>query len=218
MEVYVMKGGDLIAAAKSQNLIKVFAHGANCWSSMDAGFALKVKENFPLVTHADAEDPRTPDERLGGSSYAFDQGVLGFNLYTQYNPGPNASMIHLINAVTSMLGRVYDLLETEPSKKVAIGFPAIGSGIGGLRLRDVIPMIHNIFWTFRDDTGCQVVPVFYILNEQFFEGDLDHLGTLLGVRFITSEEEVKVLENMVDEEDDEPEAPQPEEPEEENNV
>lgn len=65
MTTYVINGGDLLKAACSFNLIDIFAHGANCWSTMGAGIALHIGNNFPALREVDANDPRGPEQRLG---------------------------------------------------------------------------------------------------------------------------------------------------------
>ncbi|AXY86701.1 hypothetical protein SeLz1_106 [Salmonella phage SenALZ1] len=100
MTTYVITNGDLLKAATSFNLINAFAHGANCWSVMGAGIANHVRLDFPEIYRADQLDERGPEQRLGNMSYAFDHdtGVWGFNLYTQFYPGPNARMPSIISS------------------------------------------------------------------------------------------------------------------------
>lgn len=192
---YIIRNGDLIQAAMSFNLIDIFAHGANCWSTMGAGIARIVAMEFPAVALADVEDERSPDARLGGFSHAFDhsKGVHGANLYTQFYPGPNARMPSVISSVQLLFERVHEIVEATDEETVYVGFPAIGCGIGGLNFQNVVCQISKIAITIQEDSRRRVVPVFYIREKDGFDNELNSLSELAyeyGILIVDSEEDV----------------------------
>lgn len=194
MTTYVINGGDLLKAACSFNLINIFAHGANCWSAMGAGIALHIGNNFPALREVDANDPRGPEQRLGGMSYAFDhsKGVWGANLYTQFYPGPNARMPSVISSVQILFEQVHEIVEATSEETVYVGLPAIGCGIGGLKLFSVVCQINKVAVSVFEETRRRVVPVFYIREEDGFDDDLMDLSDLIedGIMIVNDEQEV----------------------------
>lgn len=194
MTTYVINGGDLLKAACSFNLIDIFAHGANCWSTMGAGIALHIGNNFPALREVDANDPRGPEQRLGGMSYAFDhgEGVWGANLYTQFYPGPNARMPSVISSVQMLFEQVHEIVEATDDETVYVGLPAIGCGIGGLKLFSVVCQINKVAVSVFEETRRRVVPVFYIREEDGFDDDLMDLSDLIedGIMIVKDEQEI----------------------------
>lgn len=182
MSTYIIPNGDLLAAARSFNLINAFAHGANCWQVMGSGIAKYVAE-FTDIRQVDSLDERSPEDRLGKLTYAYDykSGVHGFNLYTQFYPGPNARMPHIISAVESMLEVIHDLVEAKDDEVVYVGLPAIGCGIGGLNLVEVVKNVHALCATHYDDCKRRVIPVFYIMEGQRFATEIAALSAWGGV-------------------------------------
>lgn len=194
MTTYVIHGGDLLKAACSFNLIDIFAHGANCWSTMGAGIALHIGNNFPALREVDANDPRGPEQRLGGMSYAFDHsnGVWGANLYTQFYPGPNARMPSVISSVQTLFEQVHEIVEATHEETVYVGLPAIGCGIGGLNLFHVVCQVNKVAESVFEETRRRVVPVFYIRVEDGFDDDLAELYHLAedGIMIVADEDEI----------------------------
>ncbi|WPJ72115.1 hypothetical protein DEEACLCL_00098 [Salmonella phage CRW-SP2] len=203
MTTYVITGGDLLEAAKSFNLINGFAHGANCWSTMGAGIAKFVARDFPEVFDADRNDPRGPEQRLGGMSYAYSHkggGIWGFNLYTQFYPGPNARIPSLISAVQSLFEQAHEILEADKDATLYIGFPAIGCGIGGLSLFRVVAHVNKVAASVYEDTRRRVVPVFYIREEDGFDDDLMEISYLEEDGITIVEDEAAIIEiEIIDE-------------------
>lgn len=191
MTTYVINGGDLLASAKTFNLINCFAHGANCWSTMGAGIAKFVALEFPEVFQADRNDPRGPEQRLGGMSYAFSRaggGVWGFNLYTQFYLGPNARIPSLVTSVQTMFEQVHEILEAPDDKTVYVGLPAIGCGIGGLNLSTVVSAVNKIAESVYEDTRRRVVPVFYIREGDGFDDELQIISITEDEVYIVGDE------------------------------
>ena len=194
MTTYVIPGGDLLKAACSFNLIDCFAHGANCWSTMGSGIAGVIAREFRALCAADANDSRGPEQRLGNMSYAFDHdnGTWGFNLYTQFYPGPNARMPSVISSVQTMFEQVHEILEAKVDETVYVGFPAIGCGIGGLKLFHVVCQVNKVAESVFEETRRRVVPVFYIREGDGFDSDLMELSHLVedGIMVVEDEQEI----------------------------
>lgn len=131
--------GNLIDALKVGDIDGV-AHQANCYKTMGAGFALSVRNELPELYEADQNDRRAVEERFGGFSFAVINSVsprsFGYNLYSQYKPGPFTDLEALEKALKSMashmqLGR----------KEARLGLPLIGCGIGGAKWAEVSNVI-----------------------------------------------------------------------------
>lgn len=196
MTTYVIRDGDLIKAACSFNLINIFAHGANCWSTMGAGIARFIAMEFPEVLRADVEDERGPEARLGSFSYAFDhsKGAWGANLYTQFYPGPNARMPSIISSVQMLFEQVHDIVEATSEETVYVGLPAIGCGIGGLPLHQVVAQVNNIAQSILEDSGRRVVPVFYLREADGFKDELMKLSLMAEEGIIIVEDEDDIID------------------------
>lgn len=199
MTTYVIPGGDLLEAARTSNLIKIFGHGCNCWCTMGAGIANHVRLNFPALFEADVADQRSPDQRLGGFSYAFDHdsNAWGANLYTQFYPGPHARMPSVISSVQSLFEQVHEIVEAAEDETVFVGLPALGCGIGGLDLHSVITTVDTIAESVREYTRRRVVPVFYIMESVKFSSTLQELSVSLDqdINVVESESEILDLES-----------------------
>jgi O-acetyl-ADP-ribose deacetylase (regulator of RNase III) len=99
------------------------AHGCNCMSTMGAGIAKQIANKFPDAKYADKYSNLRPWQKYGNLTIAeVKQGDI-INLYTQFNPGPNADL----TAIRMSLRKLNYLY---PIGK--IGLPLIGCGIGGL--------------------------------------------------------------------------------------
>lgn len=198
--VFIIPGGDLLASARSFNLIHCFAHGANCWSTMGSGIAGFIARDFPDIRQVDSEDPRSPEQRRGNFSYAFEKntGVWGFNLYTQFYPGPHARMPYIISATQLMFEQVHDILEGDPDEAIVVGFPAIGCGIGGMDLVTVVRQIYAIAQGVYEETKRRVIPVFYIMEATRFAREIEQLSSLDQDIFVvdTEEEIIKMLQEQ----------------------
>jgi len=113
----------------------IFAHGCNCKHAMGAGIAPKIATAFPVMKQADD----MARSHVGGISSAYiklgnKQKVLGMNWYTQHNPGANFNLAYLACIVEYMRHDIWDtgtLSELDTTRKLRIGIPLIGCGIGG---------------------------------------------------------------------------------------
>lgn len=113
----------------------IFAHGCNCKHAMGAGIAPKLATAFPQIKIADDSAVNRP----GSVSSAYimlrtKQKVLGMNWYTQHNPGANFNIAYLQCVIEYMRHDIWDTPEfsqLDTSRKLRIGVPLIGCGIGG---------------------------------------------------------------------------------------
>ena len=105
----------------------VIAHGCNCHKMMGAGIAFQIKRQFNDVYVKDFNDKRSPIQRWGNFTYVRykhgDNILSFFNLYTQYNPGPDLDY----TALELSLKKLAKIIEPNST----IGLPQIGCGIGG---------------------------------------------------------------------------------------
>lgn len=137
-----VKGNLLDMADKGH--FNAIAHGANCFSTMGAGIAKQIKERYPKAFLADNRDRRIPRERLGDLSMVLvgPSNFLLFNLYTQYNPGPNLDY----SALELSLRKMAMVLKL--TTNVKIGLPQIGCGIAGgdwERVKEIIQRVLSDF-------------------------------------------------------------------------
>ncbi|ARB05898.1 hypothetical protein fHeYen901_125 [Yersinia phage fHe-Yen9-01] len=115
--------GDIVQLFREGNKI---AHGCNCFHKMGAGVAGQLAKAFPSILKVDklhwAKGER---DKLGNYSsyYQADAGYC-FNLYTQYEPGPNVDYGAIVNAFSKLNG-MYATTYTIPE----IYIPKIGAGI-----------------------------------------------------------------------------------------
>lgn len=81
--------GDLIDIAKSKKYnVTAIAHGCNCFCKMGAGVAKKIADAFPSADKVDKETIKGYVDKLGNYTFAVqDNGVVVYNLYTQYRYG-----------------------------------------------------------------------------------------------------------------------------------
>jgi len=131
--------GDLLEMAKNHQF-DVIAHGANCFKTMGAGIAFQIKRQFNDAYVKDFNDKRSPIQRWGDFTYVRykhgDNLLSVFNLYTQYNPGPDLDYTALELSLKKLAKTI------EPNSK--IGLPLIGCGIGGGNWKEVKKIIKRV--------------------------------------------------------------------------
>lgn len=172
MKVHILKDSDLLKAAKDGR-ITAWGHGANCFNVMGAGISGHVMRMFPGVYQADVKNPEPPNARLGHFSCHPDPdyGVIGVNLYTQFQPGKDARLTAIHNSVSEFVD--YLACKIDPIKHYTFGIPALGCGIGGLKLLDLIN-------TLRDITKPeQSIDILLFLRKGEFVAELNCLETAM---------------------------------------
>lgn len=133
--------GDLISLAISGEF-DIIAHGCNCQGLMGAGIARQIKEQIPGAARADRAYKKAMSDIFGYYHPSYMLGTLSqytvtsedmlkkgwplftvLNLYTQVQPGANFDLENgLIPAIKKM---------NQLFKGKRVGFPMIGTGIGG---------------------------------------------------------------------------------------
>jgi O-acetyl-ADP-ribose deacetylase (regulator of RNase III) len=135
------KNGCLIEAAKNKE-IDYLIHGANCFSTMGAGIAKLIKEEFPKAFLVDQNDYRSPIEKIGSYSSVFLSGLTIINLYTQYDYGGKRPLEY------GALKRALDEICRDFSfTGKRIGLPEIGCGYGGAD----ISLVHQILQDYATE-------------------------------------------------------------------
>lgn len=124
----------------------VIAHQCNCHQTMGAGIARQIANRMPSAWIADKEDPRTPQERLGGFTVAavtdhISGSKLVYNLYGQLLPGADTRYTALREALQSMKQD----LKSRNLYDRTIGFPKLGAGIGGGNWDEISSIIEEVF-------------------------------------------------------------------------
>lgn len=119
--------GDLVALfAEGKNI----AHGCNCFHTMKAGVAGQLAKAFPKILETDKLQTEWGDATKLGSYSVYEKyfkthKAYCFNLYTQFQPGPNFEYSALMNCIL----KLNEFGENKLVKPI-IYMPRIGSGIG----------------------------------------------------------------------------------------
>lgn len=121
------------------NIVKLFlsgynvAHGCNCFHQMGAGVAGQLAKAYPPILAIDKENSFLGDtEKLGTYTRATrlhgpdDNEVYCFNLYTQFDPGPNLDYGALVNCMIELNSWANRMI-VPPT----VYMPRIGCGIAG---------------------------------------------------------------------------------------
>ena len=119
--------GDIIKLAKEGNF-DVIGHGCNCFLTMGAGLALKIKQTWPSVAMADACTKKGDKTKLGTFTFldTFETNELTIlNLYTQFGYDSFVPQVDYSAIRECMAG-----IKKRYSGK-RIGLPLIGAGLGG---------------------------------------------------------------------------------------
>jgi len=136
--------GDLIEMFKNGEF-SLIAHGANCLSTMGAGIALQLAENFPEVPKVDKESALPPFYKLGDYSVAQTEYGTILNFYTQLKPGSNFEY----SALKSCLKKLsIEALKSDSYIELAV--PQIGAGIGAgdwAIIKQLLDMQENLLIT-----------------------------------------------------------------------
>lgn len=110
---------------------ETIAHGVNCVGVMGAGVALPFKLRFPNMFYTYRALCEMKQLKVGEVHAWQENGVRGYNLATQYQPGANASLVGIRLSLTRAMSHA----KNNGMKNIAI--PRIGCGIGGLKYPEV---------------------------------------------------------------------------------
>lgn len=143
--------GDLIKMAKECKF-DVIVHGCNCFCTMGAGIALKIKENFPEAYEADKKTVYGDYKKMGTYTSAVhfvgnDRfPLLIINAYTQFTykgiPGVDKNMRLSYTYLKECLYRINKKFSGSGLK---IGLPKIGCGLAGGSWSKVSKIIEREF-------------------------------------------------------------------------
>lgn len=141
MTLQVIKG-DLFDPAHRFDAI---AQGVNCRGIMGAGIAVKFRELYPEMYESYQQECEKYGPILPGLLHSYfeilaESDMQIYNLFTQYQPGPNATYELLDRSTYLLLKQAesdYSLLQAVTGK-ARIGMPWIGCGIGGLQQHNVL--------------------------------------------------------------------------------
>lgn len=125
--------GDLLKSGEPH-----IAHGCNTAGVMGAGVARVIAESYPVVRHQYQNRCVKHLFPLGSAMPVMVEGCTVWNLATQVEPGPNASLWGIMLS----FGNMFEQMVEWRIDKVAI--PRIGCGIGGLRWDKVEATISQV--------------------------------------------------------------------------
>ncbi|GAA3717323.1 hypothetical protein GCM10022399_37420 [Terrabacter ginsenosidimutans] len=117
--------------------LPAIGHGCNTAGSMSGGIARQVRDRWPDLYAEYAQLCRTGQFRLGSFQVVDVGDILVYNLATQRNPGPDASLEAIRSAVAAAL---YDVAQRGIGE---LGVPRLGAGIGGLEWRAVEAVLRD---------------------------------------------------------------------------
>lgn len=118
--------GDLFTAD-----VPAIAHGCNAKGKMGSGIAVEFRRRWPEMYNEYA-DLCAQGDLIGGHVFIWKAEPIVFNLVTQTNPGPNASLDYIRIATEVMVIDAWERFGI-----TSIGLPRIGAGIGGLAWDEV---------------------------------------------------------------------------------
>lgn len=140
--------GDLIKMFK-QDKFNMIIHGANCQSTMNSGIAKQIKAQFPEAYEKDKGDPRSPEDKLGGFSVLKLKNKLIINAYTQLDYGKGLQVNYMaLNQSFQAIAAAIKASTKYDEKKMKIGYPKIGAGLGGGDWNIIAPLIDIAFKEF----------------------------------------------------------------------
>lgn len=141
----IFKEGDLLSSDCA-----VILHQCNCFQTMGAGLAKQIATRFPRAKQADMQDSRTPQERLGGITTAFEKGKYIVNCYGQFRYGRDqchTDYHSLRQAIKLALKQNYPMVE-----RTTFGLAhGIGCGLAGGSWDVVLEILESLSREFSVD-------------------------------------------------------------------
>lgn len=121
--------------------IQAVAHGCNCFNKMGAGFALQLATAVPEVLTADLITVAGDTKKLGTFSDVEVNGIIYYNLYTQFYYGKRDINFDLMAFQTAFSWAIKNTIN---SGRSSIHIPMIGAGLGGGNWDDIYSLIQRI--------------------------------------------------------------------------
>lgn len=163
MSMLKYKVGDLCDALESGE-VRIIAHQANCFNTMNSGVAKAIRTRFPEVYAADCKTRKGDPDKLGTFSMEAVEtdAQIGFvfNLYGQFNYGYDAKGYTNYEALRQAMDEMR--IDIDWMKKpLKIGFPKIGAGLGGGDWATIEGIIKEVFdehdvtiYVLREEDKC----------------------------------------------------------------
>lgn len=121
---------------------KYIGHGVNCKGVMGAGIAKTIREKYPLVYNEYRIVCQTNPPPKTGTYFVYPgRDKLIVNLFTQFNPGPDAAYEWVFLSLLRFSRRASDRIERNGN---LVAIPEIGCGIGGLEWPVVKKIIETV--------------------------------------------------------------------------
>lgn len=117
------------------NEFDAIIHGCNCFNMMGGGIANQIRHAFPEAFRVDLNTVKGEYNKLGNYSFAKSNGVLVFNVYTQYgiSRGDDVFEYDAFSLVLQKLAFKYHGLRW--------GLPLIGCGLAGGDMTRILEII-----------------------------------------------------------------------------
>jgi len=136
----VFEKGDLFSVEAD-----VIAHGCNCQGVMGAGIAKAFAAKFPSMYREYSKECYIGTYVPGDFMPWHENDVMGVNLFTQENPGADATYEAVVVSLIGVSQRIKRAYALHP---VIFAMPLIGCGIGGLHFIDLhraLTVTNNLF-------------------------------------------------------------------------
>lgn len=146
--------GDVFKAKES-----VLIHGCNCFCTMGAGIAKRIKELYPKVYEADQMTKKGDKNKLGtfnfwiGKHYYYDQRITVINLYSQYEYGSKG-----LYADYDAIRKGLESIEFA-FRGLSFAMPKIGAGLAGGKWATIKKIIEDSFIGYKKN---EVVRIYYL--------------------------------------------------------
>lgn len=114
-------------------------HGVNLAGLMGAGIAKVFREEYPDMYTVYRTKCLERTLHLGGFMPWEEDGTVIFNLATQTNPGPDASLAAVVSAVEGALAACFSYYDVPE-----LAVPRLGCGIGGLQWENVQYVLREL--------------------------------------------------------------------------
>jgi O-acetyl-ADP-ribose deacetylase (regulator of RNase III) len=125
---------------------KATAHGCNCFCTFGKGLAATIKEKYPEVYLADQNTRKGDKSKLGKFTFAKVNGVLIYNLYTQFTYGQTRRHVRysaVRSSLEKMQDHLYSIYGDRMDEETLLVIPLIGGGLAGGEVDKLMEIYHN---------------------------------------------------------------------------